>query len=210
MTSVKSRFARRDGERPRRDWLVAALGAAGFILAAYLTFTKLAGASALFCEAESGCDLVQSSRYAMFFGLPTAAWGAALYATVGALALARLTVRRWLVAFLLAVAGASFSVYLTYLEVAVIGALCAYCVAAALIALALFGVLLARRPPAAGRRSPVRPVRLVTLGVITAVLTVAVSAGIHAARSPRAALAYQEALARHLGASGAVMYGAYW
>jgi uncharacterized membrane protein len=206
MSKQKNR-AHRDDEPPRRDWLVAALSAAGFVVAVYLSFTKLAGASALFCETGGGCDVVQASRYALFLGLPTAAWGAALYATVGALALARLTVRRWLVAFCLSVAAVSFSAYLTYLSVFELGATCGYCLASAGIALALFGLLLARRP-VAGKR--LRGARLVTLGLMTAVVTVIVGAAVFAWESPREAEARAEGLARHLAGSGAVMYGAFW
>lgn len=197
-------------EPPRRDWPVATLAVAGFVMAGYLALAKLSGGNALFCTAGSGCDVVQASRYALFLGLPTALWGAGLYGLIGGLALAGFTTHRWLAAFLLSVAGVSFSAYLTYLELFVISALCAYCVASAMIALALFGVLLARRPPATGRRSLVRPVRVAALATVTAVATLVLGAGVFAATSPRAAAPYQEALARHLTASGAVMYGAYW
>src|SRR3990170_793949 len=146
-------------EIPRRDWWVAALSAIGLLVAGYLTVNKWGGGTALFCTAGSGCDIVQASRYAVVLGLPTAAWGAALYAAVGALALLGLPPRRWLAAFLLAVAGASFSLYLTYLSIFVIGAACTYCLASLAIALALFGTLLVRRPHPTGRRSPVRLAR---------------------------------------------------
>lgn len=197
-------------EAPRRDWLVAALSAAGLILAGYLAATQLSDSRALFCEAGSGCDVVRGSRYATFLRLPTAAWGAGLYAAIGGLALSGLPARRWLAAFLLAVAGASFSAYLTFLELFVIRAVCVYCVASAVIAVALFGLLLALRPRATGRRSPVRPARVAVLGGITAVATVVFGAAVFATHTPQQAAGYQEALARHLAGSGAVMYGAYW
>ena len=197
-------------ESPPRDWWVVALSAIGLLVAGYLTVNKWSGGSALFCTAGSGCDIVQASRYAVILGLPTAAWGAGLYAAVGALALLGLPPRRWLAAFLLAVAGASFSLYLTYLSIFAIGATCAYCLASAGIALGLFGLLLLRRPPVTGRRSPVRLARVVALGSATAVATVVLGAAVFATLEPKEEAAYQESLARHLKASGAVMYGAYW
>jgi len=197
-------------EIPRRDWWVAALSAIGVLVAGYLAVNKWSGGTALFCTAGSGCDIVQASRYAVVLGLPTAAWGAGLYAAVGALALLGLPPRRWLSAFLLAVAGTSFSLYLTYLSIFAVGATCAYCLASAGIALALFGLLLLRRPPATGRRSPVRATRVVALGSATALATVILGAAVFATLEPKEAATYQEALARHLKASGAVMYGAYW
>ena len=129
---------------------------------------------------------------------------------MGGLALAGLSPGRWLAAFLLAVAGASFSAYLTYLELFVIGAVCWYCVVSAGIAGALFGVLLGRRPAPSRHRSPARPARVVALGSLTAVATTAFAALVYALGAPHEAVAYQEALARHLGQSGAVMYGAFW
>ncbi len=216
--SRKNRRAER--ERPRReaavpppgrpDWLVAALAALGLAVAGYLAATKLTGGSAMFCRGVGGCEVVQQSRYAMFLGLPTAAWGAGLYAATGALALAGLSPWRWLGAFLLAVAGVSFSAYLTYLELFVIGAVCWYCVVSAATATGLLGVLLGRRPPAAGRRAPTRPARVAALGSLTAIATVLLGIGVFAASAPRAAPGYQEALARHLAESGAIMYGAFW
>lgn len=193
---------------PRREWPVVVLAAIGLALGGYLTWTKLSGGSALLCTAGSGCGVVQGSRYGTFLGLPTAAWGAGLYAAVGGLALSGLTPRRWLLAFLLAVAGVSFSAYLTYLELFVIEAVCGYCVVSAAVAAGLFGLLLGRRP--AGPRRLVRPGRLAAWGGLTAVATVALGVGVFALATPRAAAAYQEALARHLAGSGAVMYGAFW
>ena len=69
-------------------------------------------------------------------------------------------------------------------------------------------MLLKRRP--ATRHDPTRPARVTTLGSLTAVATVALGIAVFAASAPRAAPGYQEALARHLAQSGAVMYGAFW
>ena len=195
---------------PRPDWVVVGIAAAGFVVAGYLAVTKLLGGSALFCTAGSPCDIVQASRYATLLGLPTAAWGAGFYVLVGVLALAGLPARRWLAAFLLAVAGVSFSLYLTYLELFVLRAVCAYCIASAGIAMAVFGVLLGRRPHVTGRRSPARPARVAALGGITAVATVVLGVAAFTLGSPGQASGYQEVLARHLASSDAVFYGAYW
>ena len=196
-------------DAPRRNWPVAGLAAVGFVVAGYLGVTKLGGDSPLFCTAGGGCDIVQSSRYAIFFGLPTALWGAALYAAIGGLALMGLGARRWMYIFLLAVAGVSFSGYLTYLQLFEIRAVCGYCVLSAVIAIAIFAVLLIQRPAGSGRRFPARKSRVVAFGAITAVATVLIGAGYFAGGSPHAATT-QEALARHLADTGAMMYGAYW
>ncbi len=200
---------RKESETARCNWPAAGLAAFGVVVAGYLGLTKLGGDSPLFCTAGSGCDIVQASRYAVFFGLPTALWGAGLYAAIGGIALIGMDARRWLGAFLLSVAGVSFSAYLTYLELFEIGAVCSYCVLSAVIAVALFGTLLMQRPSGGGRKSPTRPSRVATLGTITAVATILIGAGYFAAETPYAA-ANQETLARHLKETGAVMYGAYW
>ena len=192
------------------DWPVTALAAAGLAVSTYLTWTKWTGATALFCESGSGCDVVQASRYAMFLGFPTAAWGALLYAVVGGLALAGLPPRRWVAAYALAVAGVAFSAYLTYLSFVELGAACPYCLADAAIAAALLAVLLARRPAATGRRAPTRRGRVIAIGAAAAIVTVVFGMGVFVAGAPTASSTYQESLARHLTASGGIFYGAYW
>ncbi len=194
----------------RLDWPVAAVAAAGLAVSAYLAWTKWTGAAALFCERGGGCDVVQASRYATFLGAPTAAWGAVLYALVIGLALTGLTPRRWTGAYALAAAAVAFSGYLTYLALWELRAVCPYCLVDAGIAVALLATLLARRPAATGRRSPVRPRRLAVIGGVVAVATVVFAAGVFVADAPTAASARQDGLARHLTASGATFYGAYW
>jgi uncharacterized membrane protein len=217
MANRRGKQGRRHGraERPatpppsRPDWLVGGLAGLGVAIAGYLAVTRLLGGSVLFCTDQGGCEVVQASRYAMFLGLPTAAWGAGLYAAVGGLALAGFTASRWLAAFVLTVVGVAFSGYLSYLELVVIGAVCGYCVVSAAIAAGLLGLVLGRRS-VASRWSPLGPGRLAALGGVTAVLTVLVGIGVFAAGAPRAEAPYQDALARHLAASGAIMYGAFW
>jgi uncharacterized membrane protein len=194
----------------RRDWLVAAVAAAGAVVSAYLTFTKLAGSAALFCEAGSGCDIVQSSRYATFLGVPTAAWGIVLYAAVGALALVGLSARAWLAAFLLVVAGVAFSAYLTYLSLFELGAACPYCLLDAAIAVALLVALWVRRPAPVGRQNALRPGRLAVYGGLTAVAAIVFAAGVFVTGATRATSGYAADLARHLAATRAVFYGAFW
>lgn len=197
-------------EHPGRDWPLAALALAGLGVSLYLTAMKLAGGSVLFCRAGSPCAVVQGSRYATFLGVPTAAWGAALYALVAVLALAGLTRPRWMTAFVLAVAAVSFSAYLTYLELFDIGAVCPYCVLAALIAAGVFAIVLWHVPRSRRGRPRVRPGRVIAIGAATAFFTIGGAVQVFVSASPEASAGYREGLARHLASSGAVMYGAYW
>jgi uncharacterized membrane protein len=194
----------------RRDWVVVGLAAAGFLVSLYLTVTKVAGANALFCETGGGCETVQASRYATFIGVPTAAWGMALYAIIGLLAALGLPQRRWLWAFGFAVSGAAFAAYLTGLEIFVIHALCPYCLVAAAIAVAMLVTLIVRRPGIGSRHSLTQPRRLITIGAVVAAVTIAFGVAGHVSDTGGAASPYQETLARHLADSGAVFYGAFW
>ncbi len=193
-----------------RDWRVIVVAAAGVLVAGYLGVTKLLGGAAAFCTAGGGCDVVQASRYAVLLGVPTALWGALAYAAIGVLAAVGLTTGRWLAGFAIAAGAVGFSAYLTWLELFVIHGVCGYCLVSAALAVALLAVLLLGRPVIGGRRSPVRRARLVTIGGASALATIVVGAAIFAASPESGNLGYQEALARHLAATGAVMYGAYW
>jgi len=192
---------------PSRDWLVIAVAAAGLAVAGYLSVAKLMGGSAVFCTAGGGCDAVQSSRYAMLLGVPTALWGALAYAAVGGLAAAGLTATRWQGAFAIAAGAVGFSAYLTWISATVIRAFCPYCLASGAIAVVLLAVLIWRRPH--GGRRHATPARLVTLGIAAALGAIIVGAGIYAANPESAEPTYREALARHLTARGTLMYGAF-
>jgi uncharacterized membrane protein len=199
----------RQAEAPGVDWLVVGLSAAGFLVAGYLTWLKWAAHGAFLCAAGGGCDLVQASRYSIFLGVPTALWGVLLYVAIGILGGMGLTTGRWVAAFLLAAAGVGFSVYITALSLFVVGGACMYCLTSGAIEVALLVVLLWHRPPARGRKSPLRPIPLASYGTLAAVATVVFGAFVFAAPSSAPA-GYQSALARHLKQTGAIMYGAYW
>ena len=193
-----------------RDWPVAGLALAAFAISVYLAATKLAGGTPLFCDAGSGCDIVQASRWATFVGIPTAAWGAVVYAGIAALALTGLPPKRWLWTFALAAGAVTVSAYLTAIELFVLRAICPWCVVIALLAVAILVALLVRRPAPAGKRSPTRPARVATVGAGAAVVTLVLVAGIWAFDPGGPSSSYATSLARHLGTSGGVMYGAFW
>lgn len=120
---------------------VAVLGLVGLFVSLYLLLHRLGFYGALLCGASGGCSTVQASRWATFLGVPVPAWGLGWYAAVFATALAalqpRLGAARWPSAVLsvLALGGAGFTAYLTFLEVFVIGAWCRWCVVSAVLVL---------------------------------------------------------------------------
>jgi uncharacterized membrane protein len=138
--------------RGRRIWrLSAALAAVGAGVSAYLTVTGVQGAPPV-CLAGD-CAAVAASPYARFLGLPTAAWGLGgfLAATVLAAVASRGGVPRVDVPLLfvgVAVFGAAFSAYLLWVQAAVLGAFCSWCLASDLLwaALVVTGAVGLRSP----------------------------------------------------------------
>jgi uncharacterized membrane protein len=191
----------------RPDWIIAGLALVGLAVASYLTALKLGGNEAFLCRDGSGCDIIQASRYSLLAGLPTALWGAAIYAAIVVLSVIPRTVRRWQMAFMLASAAVAFSIYLTYLSIFVIGAMCPYCLASGTISLLLFVTMIVRRPAAPARAYSLK--RLAGLGITVGVAAVVFGAFIFAADFSTPA-GYQLALAEHLKKNQAVFYGAYW
>jgi uncharacterized membrane protein len=119
----------------RRAGLVgAALAAVGLAVSIYLTSVKLAGALPV-CGPLKGCEDVALSPYSEIMGIPVALFGAGFSALVLLLTLTwwRAGDRRALLAsYGLGLFGILFVVYLTYLELFVIHAVCVWCVAYAL------------------------------------------------------------------------------
>jgi uncharacterized membrane protein len=135
--------------------VIAVLSLAGVFLATYLTLYKLGYLEALACGTGS-CEVVQASRWSKLAGQPVALWGVGFYLAMFALSLAgsvgRLAGSRLVGTGLVLVSGCGllFSGWLTWVELAMLHAICRYCVVSALLVLALFvlSVLDARHPAA--------------------------------------------------------------
>jgi uncharacterized membrane protein len=118
--------------------LLALLALTGFFVSLYLALYKLGYIGALTCSVGS-CEQVNTSKWATFLGLPVAVWGVGFYAVTFGAALVGLQERfedsRALAMGLaaLCVWGVIFSIYLTYLELFVIHAVCQWCVVSAVI-----------------------------------------------------------------------------
>jgi uncharacterized membrane protein len=124
--------------------LAALVALAGLFVATYLTLYKLGVIGTLSCSVGS-CETVQLSRWATLLGLPVAAWGLGYYALVFALTLIgvvndRLAESRGLALAIVLLTGWGlvFSLWLTYLELFVINAICQWCVVSAGLAATLF------------------------------------------------------------------------
>ena len=114
------------------------LAAAGVAIATFLTWQHVAGEIPP-CGPVRGCETVLTSAYASIAGIPVALPGAlvSLATLGGALAWWRRGDRRGLVlAYLAGMASVAALAYFTFLEVAVIRAICAWCVTYAVTVLA--------------------------------------------------------------------------
>jgi uncharacterized membrane protein len=180
------------------------LAAVGSLISAYLLVTKTVHATT-FCPLGTGCDVVQSSRYAVTFGIPVALLGLAYYATLLVLGLRRLhSERRWALALPVAGIGVGASIIFTGVQQTAIRATCSLCMLSALLSLGISIYLVARRPQ--------RPPRATWGWMAVATLAAAgfLLIGYGASAPQVAANDYATGLAKHLSASGAKFYGAYW
>jgi uncharacterized membrane protein len=144
------------GDRLRPAIVLLAL--VGLGISGYLTYVHYAEIAPI-CASSGGCERVQNSSYAELAGVPVALIGIVGYAAILAATLLPGEIAR-LGASSLALGGFGFSIYLTYLELFEIDAICQWCVASAVVmsVLAVLTVLRALRaeePPRAvpqGRR----------------------------------------------------------
>lgn len=114
----------------------------GLANSAYLAEHEVNG-TPLLCNIEnlSGCNVVASSPYSHFFGIPLSEYGILFYAILFVLAAFELVIFDRLLRRVLQTAalfGLVASAYFTALQVFVINALCVYCMASALLALLIF------------------------------------------------------------------------
>lgn len=156
--------------RAASGWLVAwsplpmavfcILSLVGLGVASYLTWVHWSGVPAA-CGVGGGCQTVNRSGYADIQGAPVALLGALLYGAILATGIWRLAGWRrgeWmgLAALGLTLFGAAYSAYLTYVEVAVLRAVCNWCLASAsaMAGLAIIAVAQVLLPGATTRTEP--------------------------------------------------------
>ncbi|MEO7674491.1 MAG: vitamin K epoxide reductase family protein [Pyrinomonadaceae bacterium] len=119
----------------------ALVAVAGLVDAAYLTVHHMT-AVPVPCSLIDGCETVLTSSYAEIAGIPLAAFGAAAYFAAFSLALLAAFGNRlmWTLFGVQAFLMALFSGWLIYLQAAVIGAFCQFCLLSAITSLTLFAL----------------------------------------------------------------------
>ena len=130
---------------------IASLSLAGLFVALYLYLYKIGMIGTIACG-TGGCETVQFSPQARFLGVEVSLIGVVGYGVLLALAVLALQPRHagvasWPANLLLVLSGGAvvFTVFLTYLELFVIHALCRWCVGSAAIIVLIFVLALRDR-----------------------------------------------------------------
>lgn len=190
------------------DKPVATLSGLGMLITGYLAVASLGSDAPLFCGPASGCDVVQNSKYSTLLGLPVTLWGFGLYLLIFWTAMTlppRL--KRWQRLAWLSAIGLGVSLYLTLTGLIRLDAWCIWCMASQVTIIALFGVVMLRRPDSAPGMPWMIFNRNLTLGTLFVVgaLFAWQNGLLQPPEDPRL-----KALAIHLEESGARYYGAFW
>jgi uncharacterized membrane protein len=126
------------------------VAAFGVGVATYITIADSGGGSPVCLAGGSGCQTVADSTYSHLLGVNIAVFGAIGYVLLLTAALLRGDGAR-MAGFGLALVGFGYSVYLTYLELFRIEAVCQWCVASAALMTVLFGLNAVRMVGYVGR-----------------------------------------------------------
>ena len=125
-----------DNTAPALFWCTAVISIIGTADAIYLLIYKLTGNPHM-CLGNGGCHNVNFSPYSEIGGIPVSIFGIFAYLVI--LLILALEVRVKiakengpLAIFGISLCGVAFSVYLTYLEIYVIHAICPFCVVSAI------------------------------------------------------------------------------
>ena len=126
------------------------VAAFGVGVATYITIADSGGGSPVCLAGGSGCQTVADSTYSHLLGVNIAVFGVVGYVLLLAMALLRGDGAR-MAGFGLALVGFGYSVYLTYLELFKIEAVCQWCVASAVLMTVLFAANAVRMVGYVGR-----------------------------------------------------------
>jgi uncharacterized membrane protein len=119
------------------------VAAVGIGVATYIAIADSGGGSPVCLAGGHGCATVAKSSYSHLLGINVAIFGIVGYVLLLVAAIGQGDVAR-MGGFVVSLAGFGFSVYLTYLELFVIEAICQWCVASAVLMTILFAVNSAR------------------------------------------------------------------
>ncbi|MBE9524635.1 MAG: vitamin K epoxide reductase family protein [Chloroflexi bacterium] len=126
------------------NWIPFILVIVGLIDSVYLAWLKFANATAA-CGNIGDCESVNSSPYAEVAGIPIALFGAGAYFIMLLLLILEPRNKFWganatLGLFGISLVGVLYSAYLTYVEIAILHAICPYCVLSAVVLVILLAI----------------------------------------------------------------------
>jgi uncharacterized membrane protein len=122
----------------------------GIGVATYITIADSGGGAPACLAGGGGCETVASSSYSHIAGINIAVFGIGGYVLLVCAALTPGDFGRF-AGFVLALVGCGFSLYLTYLELFVIHAICQWCATSAVLMTVLFVLCSLRAVGYAGR-----------------------------------------------------------
>lgn len=135
---------------------IAFVAALGLGVATYIAIADSGGGSPVCVAGSHGCATVAKSSYSHVAGVNIAVFGIVGYALLLASAFFANDAAR-LGGFVLALGGFGYSVFLTYLEIFKIEAICQWCVASAILMTILFLLNATRLIGYAGTEERMRP-----------------------------------------------------
>jgi uncharacterized membrane protein len=132
----------------------------GFLDSLYLSWVKIAH-SQVYCGTSGQCETVNNSPYSEIGGVPIAYLGLGAYLVIMVLLYIERRSTFWLensplIVFGMSLVGVIYSAYLTYIEIAVLRAICPYCVVSAIMMLLLFIIAIFRLVKVQTGLNPVR------------------------------------------------------
>ncbi len=194
--------------KDRSRAVITVLSLIGFIVTAYLTYVYYNQAETSFCVTGSSCDIVRLSGYSSIDGIPVSLVGLVGYFGLFIITVSNISDRlKWLTLYFISLPGLVFSIYLTYVEVFVLKAICSFCLLSAILITAIFILILLKNPiDLRANVSKIIPISIfIVILVILGFLFFKNSGELRATT----ANSYQVGLAIHLREIGATMYGSF-
>jgi len=129
-------------------WSSLIIAGIGLLDSLYLSYVKIIN-SQVYCGTSGQCETVNSSRYSEISGIPIAYLGLIAYLIILVLLFLETRSPFWkenspLAVFGISLVGVIYSAYLTYIEIAVLHAICPYCVVSAIAMFLIFIIAIIR------------------------------------------------------------------
>lgn len=141
---------------PQEDTLqrgIAFAAALGVAIATYIAVSEASGDSPVCLAGGSGCRTVAESSYSHVAGINIAVFGIVGYVALLATAIIATDAARF-AGFAISLGGFGYSIFLTYIEIFKIEAICQWCVGSAVLMTILFGLNATRLIGYAGTGGP--------------------------------------------------------